>query len=53
MGEAGGAIGIIDRDGIIRIRYRKVEPLPFTRRRSAELLAIVDQDCRCRYGVLA
>lgn len=51
MGEAGGAIGIIDRDGIIR--YRKVEPLPFTRRRSAELLAIVDQDCRCRYGVLA
>lgn len=35
------AVFIIDRVGIVR--YRKIEPLPFTRRRSGELLAVLDQ----------
>lgn len=34
------AIFIIDRDGIVR--YRRVEPLPLTRRKAQELLSIID-----------
>lgn len=34
------AIFIIDRNGIVR--YRRVEPLPLTRRKAQELLSIID-----------